>query len=447
MFLSSLGCKLNQAEVDAIARQFVARGHQVVGSLAEADLHVVNSCTVTHQATRDSRKAARRASRQRRGLLTVLTGCYATAESSDATALAGVDLVVGNGDKDRLVELVARTFPEWAASDGAAGEGLARGGLLHSDSAGSPRVGDAPDTVPVSYVPLEFGTARALVKVEDGCGMRCAFCIIPRTRGAQRSRPLREIVTEVRKLEAAGHREIVVTGVQISAYRDGRARLPELLDAALAATTDCRFRLTSIAPWDVPAGLLERLEHPRVCRHVHLSLQSGDDRVLRRMRRPYTTAAYASVVERIRRRVPGVAITTDVIVGFPGESDAEFESSLRFVEEMRFARVHAFTYSARPGTEAAALPDAVPPGRKRERMSRLLEVAASAEDAFRTLHLGSRARVLWEIERGEVWIGTTDNYLRAFVTGEDALRGRVTAVTLRALVPGGLAATMAAGLG
>jgi threonylcarbamoyladenosine tRNA methylthiotransferase MtaB len=419
VFLTSLGCKLNQAEIDALARQFLARGDRIVGSLAEADLHVVNSCTVTHQAARDSRKAARRGGREGHAARTVLTGCHATANLDDAARLAGVDLVVPNRDKDRLVELVALAFPEWGAAESATG-------------------------IPVSYVPLEFGPIRALVKVEDGCDMRCAFCIIPRTRGAQRSRPLPEIVAEARALEAAGHREIVVTGVQISAYRDGDARLPELLDAVVDATATCRFRLTSIAPWDFPTALLDRLDHPRVCRHVHLSLQSGDDRVLHRMRRPYNQARYAALVHDIRARVPGVAITSDVIVGFPGETEEEFESSLAFVEMIGFARLHVFTYSPRPGTAAAAMPGQVHPERKRERTRRMLEVAAAAEERFRQRHVGTEGRVLWEGRRAGRWTGTTDNYLKVYTESAGELRGLVTVATLTGLLGDGLAGSLVA---
>ncbi len=198
----------------------------------------------------------------------------------------------------------------------------------------------------------------------------------------------------MRGLEAAGHAEIVLTGVQISAYRDGDARLPQLLDAVLAATSTCRIRLTSIAPWELDAPLLDRLAHPRLCRHVHLSLQSGDDRTLRRMRRPYTAARFAQVAAAVRERVPGIALTTDVIVGFPGETDAEHEASRRFVASTGFARVHVFSYSPRLGTEAATLPVRSVPKRKRARMTEMLETATAAEDAFRRAprgHHGARA--------------------------------------------------------
>ncbi len=421
VFFSNLGCKLNQAEVDALARQFIARGHDVVAALDQADLHVVNTCTVTQQAASDSRRAARQSARGGLPARTVLTGCYATAETAAARSLGGVDLVVVNSDKDRLLDLVDRAFPPGGDSLGLDGE--------------------PPRGVPVSYVPLQYGPARALLKVEDGCDMRCAFCIIPRTRGPQRSRPLDGVVAEARALEAAGYAEIVITGVQISAYRDGDARLPDLVDAVLAATATCRLRLTSIAPWELDAALLDRLRHPRLCRHLHLSLQSGDDRTLRRMRRPYTAARFAALVDDIRARVPGVAITTDVIVGFPGETDDELESSRAFVAAMGFARVHVFNYSPREGTEAATMPGQLSPERKRERMGRMLDTARAAEVAFRRAQVGSVGRVLWEGRRAGRWLGTTDNYVRVFAdAGFEAVRGTVTETRLVSVVSGGLLA-------
>jgi threonylcarbamoyladenosine tRNA methylthiotransferase MtaB len=420
VFFSNLGCKLNQAEVDAMARRFLARGHEVVPTLDEADLHVVNTCTVTHQAARDSRKAGRRAGREGLPARTVLTGCWATAEQADARSLAGVDLVVENRDKDRLVQIAERALSSTAYLDAGGG-----------------------DEVPVSYVPLQFGPARALLKVEDGCDMRCAFCIIPRTRGRGTSRPLDLVVAEARALEAAGHAEIVVTGVQISAYRDGAVRLPELLDALLRATSTARLRLTSIAPWELDRATFDRLTHPRLCRHVHLSLQSGHDRTLRRMRRPYTAARFASLVDALRARVPGIAITTDVIVGFPGETDAEHEASRAFVAAREFARVHVFSYSAREGTEAATMPEQVSAEVRHERMAAMLDTAAGAEAAFHRAHVGAIGRVLWEGRRAGRWLGTSDNYLRVFAeTAAVGLRGTTTDVPLIRAVPGGLLAAM-----
>ena len=365
---TNLGCKLNQAETDRLARDFLAAGHLVVGSPAEADLHVVNSCTVTHTAARASRKAARRGPR------TVLTGCHATVDE-----VTGVDLIVPNPEKDRLLDHVHAAFPDLA-----------------------------PTEVPVSWVRLPFGHTRALVKVEDGCNMRCSFCIIPSTRGRQRSRPLSEVVEEVRSLVESGYQEVVVTGVQISAYRSGEDRLYELVRAILERTDVPRLRLTSIAPWDLDERLLELWSGRRLCRHLHLSLQSGSTATLRRMRRPYTAEGFLAMLERVRSAVPGVAITTDVIVGFAGETVEEFEESLATVEAARFAKAHVFPFSPRPGTEAADLPGQVHPEEKKARMERMLAVGERAERDFRLAHVGRRETVLWE--RGGQ--GLTDNYLR-----------------------------------
>ncbi|HEX5719852.1 MAG TPA: MiaB/RimO family radical SAM methylthiotransferase [Thermoanaerobaculia bacterium] len=367
-----LGCKLNQAETERLARDFLAAGHLVVTSLGEADLHVVNTCTVTHTAARASRKAARRGPR------TVLTGCHATYQPGD---VAGVDLIVPNPEKDRLLDHVHAAFPDLA-----------------------------PSEVPVPWVRLPFGHTRALVKVEDGCNMRCSFCIIPSTRGRQRSRPLAEVVEEVRSLVEAGYREVVVTGVQISAYRSGDDRLYELVRAILERTEVPRLRLTSIAPWDLDERLLELWSDRRLCRHLHLSLQSGSTATLRRMRRPYTAEGYLGILDRVRSSIPGVAVTTDVIVGFPGETAEEFEESLAMVEAARFAKAHVFPFSPRPGTEAADLPGHVHPDGKKARMERMLAVADRAERGFWLSHVGRREIVLWE--RGGQ--GLTDNYLRVY---------------------------------
>ena len=408
-----LGCKLNQAEIERLARDFVTAGHRVVDWPEEADLHVVNSCTVTHTAARASRKTARK------GRRTVLTGCWATERPAEAAGLAGVDLVVPNADKERLLDRVHAAFPELASPE------------------------DHP------YVPFAEGACghtRALVKVEDGCNMRCSFCIIPRTRGRQWSRPLPEVVEEVRALAEAGYREVVVTGVQISAYRWAygreRARLFELTRAILAETAVPRLRLTSIAPWDLDDRLLGLWSDPRLCRHLHLSLQSGSTATLRRMRRPYTAEGYLRLLDRLRQAVPGVAVSTDVITGFPGETDAEFEESLATVEAAGFARVHVFPYSSREGTEAAGLPGHVSPEVKKERTARMLAAAERAERAFQLASVGRRETVLWERPRDGMGHGLTDNYLRVLSPEGAGLWNRFSEVELTGLTAGGVAARL-----
>jgi threonylcarbamoyladenosine tRNA methylthiotransferase MtaB len=335
----------------------------------------------------------------------VLTGCYASGSPEEAARLAGVDLVVPNAEKDRLVDLVHAAFPE--------------------------------EHVPVPCTP-QPGLTRALVKVEDGCNMRCSFCIIPFTRGAQRSRPAAEVVAEVRELLGRGHREIVITGVQISAWRSDGGRLGDLVRMILDETEVPRLRLTSIAPWDLDERLLDLWQDRRLCRHLHLSLQSGATATLRRMRRPYTAEGYLTLLDRVRAAVPGVAVTTDVIVGFPGETDEEFAASLATVEAAHFARIHVFPYSPRPGTAAAGMPDQVAPEAKKERMARMLAAADRAERAFRTAHLGTRQTVLWERPKDGLGHGLTDNYLRVLCPEGAGLWNRFSDVEVVKLAEDGV---------
>lgn len=417
---TNLGCKLNQAELEEQARRFHAAGHRVVASLDDADLHVVNTCTVTHVAARASRKTARRGSRRGSGsaaggrgdrtggIKTVLTGCWATEAVAEAEALPGVELVVPNSGKEELLAAVHERFPEAIPEAAAVAVG-----------------DDPPLPVPASFPggELPFGNTRAAVKIEDGCNVGCTFCIIPLTRGRQRSRPVADVVADVHALVERGAREVVVEGVQISHYRHRGSSLADLVEAVLAETAVPRLRLTSIAPWSLDDRLIELWGDRRLCRHLHLSLQSGCDATLARMRRPYTAADYAVAVERLRAAVPGVAVTTDVIAGFPGESEAEFADSLAFVERIGFSRIHAFPYSTRAGTAAQALPGHLAPAVKKRRMAALLAVAAASERRFRQAAVGDTLEVLWErrregVGRGGVVQGTSDNYLRV-----SALRG------------------------
>ncbi len=418
VYFTNLGCKLNQAELEDLARRFVAAGHRISSTLGEADLHIVNSCTVTHAAARDSRKIARRGRRVNARLKTVLTGCYVAAEPEGAADLAGVDLIVGNHEKHELVERVQAAFPEARA------------------------IGADAGPLEIPYVPLEFGNSRALVKIEDGCNMRCSFCIIPSTRGAQRSRPADDVVAEVSALAEGGFHEVVITGVQISAYRWQETRLADLVARLLSETEVPRLRLTSIAPWQFDRRLLELFDSSRLCRHVHLSLQSGCSETLHRMRRPYTADDFLGLTGRIRDAAPGIAITTDVIAGFPGESDEEFERSLEFTDAVGFARVHAFPYSVREGTEAANFANQVPHPVKRERMKRLLEVGARGQTNFWKSQRGETVEVLWEQLRGERWLGTSDNYVR--VIGHERGGRTLEPVRLGKVVDDGMLAEEAA---
>ena len=410
---TNLGCKLNQAELEKLAREFVAAGHTIAHSLEEADLHVINTCTVTHVAARTSRKVARRGWRVNPRLKTVLTGCYATDTPDQASNLAGVDLVVTNDEKDRLLKIV------------------------HHRLIGRPPSTPRPQ-LPIPYVPLEFGNTRALVKVQDGCNMCCAFCIIPFTRGPERSRSVEDIVKEVQELVAGGFKEIVITGVQISSYQSDGYGLYELTSALLEHTDVPRLRLTSIALWKFDKRLLTLWTDRRLCRHIHMSLQSGCTATLRRMRRPYTADMYAGVVEMIRETIPDVGITTDVIVGFPGETTEEFQRSLSFVERMEFAKVHVFPYSTREGTEAATLPAHVRYEEKKSRVDAMLEIANASEKQVQQRFLGRRLDVLWESRPNGHWQGTTDNYIRVLTKTADDLSNTITKAELVELTDEGV---------
>jgi len=431
VYLDSLGCKLNQSEIEALAHGFVQAGHHLVQTGEEADLCVVNTCTVTHVADRKSRQLIRRLRRVNPTARLIVTGCYAEMYPQEIRAIDGVDLIVGNDGKERLVELTES---------------------LDRESGGS----KAPTSnlqLPTSNLQaLPLGHIRAFVKIQDGCNNRCAYCIISLARGRERSRSRQEILAEIEALVAAGCKEVVLTGVHIGGYgRDLGASLGQLVEDILAETAGARLsaprlRLSSIEPWDLEPSLLRLWENPRLCRHLHLPLQSGCDATLRRMRRRYTTSQYADLVATMRRLIPDLAVTTDLIVGLPGETAEEFAASLSFVEEMQFARTHVFKYSARPGTAAAEMPHQVPYAEKKRRSETMLELARESSQRFHRRFLGRRMEVLWEKpgqdderERGfPPWSGLTDNYIRVLARSELDLTNTVTSTKLVGLFDGGM---------
>ena len=413
VYLERVGCKLNQSEINALARDFVRAGHQVVQACEEADLCVVNTCTVTQSADHKSRKTIRRLRHTNPTARLVVTGCYAEMCPEEIEAIGGVDLVVGNEDKERLVELLGNFKPQT-----------------------------------LNFKAWPLGHTRAFVKIQDGCNNHCAYCIVSLARGRERSRPGQEILAEIEALVAAGCKEVVLTGVHIGGYgRDLGASLGQLVEDVLTETRTPRLRLSSIEPCDLEPSsfanaqdmLLRLWENPRLCRHLHLPLQSGCDATLHRMGRRYTTSQYADLVAAARRSIPDLAVTTDVIVGLPGETAEEFAVSLSFVEEMEFARVHVFKYSARPGTAAAGMPDQVPYAERKMRSEAMLELAEESSRRFQRRFLGRRMEVLWESRDDKlVWSGLTDNYIRVMTSSELNLANTITSAELVGLVEGGM---------
>lgn len=452
VYLTTLGCKLNESELEAWARDFAARGDEVVANARDAETIVLNTCTVTAQAARKSRNLARHLARTNADAKIILTGCFATMSPDEARHLPNVVHVVPNADKDQLVRLAGDYINDAAFHMAASGCRIpeAVSGDLDVPSPNERGVGGDAQRGQGQQQDLSLRT-RAFVKIEDGCNMSCTYCIIPLARGRARSRSQQEILDEIKRLADDGYQEVILTGVQISDYRleereAGRGRLRGLCDlvsAILQQTNLPRLRLTSIAPWDLDAELLDLYSDARLCRHLHLSLQSGSTTVLRRMRRPYSTDQFERAVTLARSSIPDVAITTDVIVGFPGESDVEFDQSLEFVEGMNFARVHVFPYSSRDGTLAAGLPLHVSQAIRAARAKAMQHVADNAIHQFAHGFVGRTLPVLYEDQATVpgLWSGYTDNYIRVTARSDRNLSNRILSTQIVQAVQDGALGT------
>ena len=411
--LHTIGCRLNQAEIETMARQLAAGGHAIAANAAEADTVILNTCAVTAEAARDARNLTRRFARANPAAGIVLTGCYATLAPDELAALPGVAHVVSNADKARIPLLLDPTLPAGAPL-------FDREPLARETAAGT------------------VGRTRGFIKVQDGCDNRCTFCVTTIARGAGVSRPLAEVVAEVQSFAAAGYREVVLSGVHLGSYgRDlGRpAGLRELVAALLADTDVPRIRLSSLEPWDVAPGFFDLWANPRLLPHLHLPLQSGSDRVLRRMARRTTRAAFRALADEARAAIPDLNLSTDLIAGFPGETDEELAETLEYVESLAFGRLHVFSYSPRPGTAAARMPGQVPGTVKKERTARLIALGERLSTAFHARYHGATRPVLWEMATGAEpdglrWVGYSDNYIRVTAVGPADLMNRVTPVRL-----------------
>ncbi len=403
VFLTTLGCRLNEAEIASWARQIQAAGHDVVQTPQQAQVVVLNSCAVTTEAARKSRQFVNRLHRQNPSAKLVVTGCYAELEPERVAALTGVDLVIGNVDKDRLPELI--------------------GGEL--DLFAMPDLATEPDSAHI----YRDARTRAFIKVQDGCRNRCTFCIVTIARGEERSRSLSEVVEEINMLHASGYQEAVLTGVHLGGYgSDLDTDLFALVETVLRNTDIPRLRLSSLEPWDLHPSLFALWDNPRLMPHLHLPLQSGSDSVLRRMARRYTTAEYADLIRSARAAIPDLSLTTDLMVGFPGETEAEWADTVDFVQEMSFAHMHIFSYSQRQGTIAARMNGDVNGSIKRVRSQQMHEIAARNKAKHLDRFVGDTRPVLWEGAGypqpvGEAqedgprhWSGYTDNYLRVELT-------------------------------
>ena len=406
------GCKLNQADSETLARRFAQAGYKVVGPSEPADICIINTCTVTHAADSKARQALRSAHRENPSALVVATGCYAQRAPKELAEVTGVGLVVGNSEKYRLVEMAV----------------AARGDDLVPCA-----VGQDPPPLPIGR---GMGRTRAMVKIQEGCNQVCAYCIVPKVRGRERSIPPQDLLRQVRQRVEDGYKEVVLTGTQLGSYGfDLKGmNLRDLVNLLLTKTKVERLRVSSLQPQEITYELLQLWDDRRLCPHFHIPLQSGSDDVLKRMRRRYNTAQYSEAVERIRARVLGAAITTDVIVGFPGEEEQHFRESLQFAEDMDFATMHVFPYSVRPGTSAAYMGPRVDEPPKRRRMAEMLSLAREQASNFHRRSIGTTRAVLWDradaIAGRPVYLGLTDNYLKVFTDQNGDLLNEITSARL-----------------
>jgi threonylcarbamoyladenosine tRNA methylthiotransferase MtaB len=401
--LGTLGCKVNQAETELLAKQLAEAGYHLVSPDDKADVYILNTCTVTHIADSKSRHWLRVAHRRNPDALLIATGCYAQRAPQELAQIEGVDLVLGNDEKPYLLWLMEES-----------------GHLSHPASV---------QENSVNSLHTAFRT-RTFVKVQDGCNGFCSYCIVPTVRGREKSLPADQVVGEVSHRITNGYKEVVLTGVKIGSYDSDGVHLRGLLERILTETSVTRLRLSSLQPQEISPGLIGLWRDSRLCRHFHLSLQSGSDGVLNRMKRRYSVSDYQRAVSLIRTLVPGAAITTDVIVGFPGETDNEFEESYNLCQQMGFARIHVFTYSPRQGTQAAQLLQQVGDKIKKQRSQKMLALARESSQNFSQRFLGKTMPVLWEKQNGGIWSGLTDNYIKVYTRNDDVLTNKLLPVKL-----------------
>jgi threonylcarbamoyladenosine tRNA methylthiotransferase MtaB len=415
----TLGCKVNQNETEALGALFKEHGYRVVDFDEVADVYIINTCTVTHLGDRKSRQIIRRAINNNSQAMIVVTGCYAQTSPGEVAKIPGVDLIIGTRDRARMVELVQEH---------------------KKGSAPKKHVKDILKAQDFEELPVDrlINRTRAYLKVQEGCEQFCTYCIIPYARGPSRSRSVESTLHEAKKLVEAGFKELILTGIHLGYYGKD---LPEKKDLVflcreLLEKTDIeRLRLSSIESTEISDELINLMAaDPRFCRHLHIPLQNGDDEILKAMHRPYTTDDYRKIVERIRKKVPDVGISADVMVGFPGETEENFLNSYAFVKEMGFMGLHVFKYSPRKGTPASKLKDQVKAQDKEKRSKKMLQLAEQGFEAFAQKYLDKTLDVLVEttLPQGD-WEGHTDNFIRVVFPGKTQ-KGQIVPVKLKKII-------------
>lgn len=395
--LKTLGCRLNEAELESWAEGFQAKGHALTQNADAADVLVVNTCAVTQEAVKKSRQIIRRTHRNNPQAKLVVSGCYASLDEKIQTDIPGIDLLINNRQKDQLVDIT----------------------LKELNSATMP----ALSTEPAEASIFKRGRNRAFIKIQDGCRYRCTFCIVTVARGDERSRATKDIINEINLYHKQGIQEVVLTGVHVGGFgSDINSSLYELIKTVLSGTDVPRIRLASVEPWDLPDNFFSLFANKRLMPHMHLPLQSGSDSVLKRMARRCKTDDYKALIQRARNEIPDFNLTTDIIVGFPGETNEEWQDSIKFIEEALFSHIHIFSYSKREGTKAATLADQVNSAIKKERSRQLHALAKSMRQTYLQDQISKSYSVLWETRNdNNAWTGYTDNFIRVESKTDDAI--------------------------
>lgn len=406
----TLGCKVNQFETQAMEQLFASRGYELTDFEQAADIYVINTCTVTAMSERKSRQMIRRAKKRNPKATVVVVGCYSQKSPEEVLRIEGVDLVMGTSNRDRIVDEVER--------------------LTESDFSSQNRIKVENIMSKRSFEPLIISDmrekTRAFLKIQEGCDRFCSYCIIPFTRGPIRSQQVDKILEQVRELAKKGFQEVVLTGIHVASYgKDlGEERLEDVIEEIAKVEGIQRIRTSSVEPLIITEVFLNKLQAiEQFCPHFHLSLQSGCDSVLRRMNRRYDTAMYREAVDTIRKVYPEAAITTDVIVGFPGETEEEFMQTYEFLQEIHLYEMHIFKYSVREGTAAAKMKDQVSPEVKSKRSEKLMALSARNKRLFEERFVGQIVEVLFEIALEDGYEGHTPNYMKVFVPSSENLEG------------------------
>ena len=434
--VTTVGCKVNQADSEAICEQMCTAGFAQRDFSEDADVYIVNTCTVTHLGDRSSRNLIAQAHRRHPDALLVVTGCYAQLNPKAVAALPGVDVVIGNTAKDALAEAITqqeKTNPSHTQVQEPRLLPMLSSSVLDTQHIGSDTTLTFQETEPQPDNPSRLAPCineastselastrlasrtRVQMKVQDGCDNRCTYCIVPTVRGSSRSRSISSVVEHVNRKVRAGYQEIVLTGIHLGDYHpdnDEQQDLGTLIATLLRETHIPRIRVSSLEPEDFRLDWLELWQNPRMCRHLHLPMQSGSDAILRRMARRYTSTRYHTIVTEAKRLVPGMAISTDIITGFPGETDEDFEQTYQLAHALAFAKSHVFRFSPRQGTAAARMKGQIQDPIKKARSERLLTLNEVHSQQFRQQFLGETVEVLIEHPRHDKWEGLTDNYLR-----------------------------------